>query len=94
MVPGTVTELSEHDRMILDLEKAAHTSADRDASCRCIDLPLEMYAVVLEGLVDTDAAYSYAPDVVERVRQLRAERFAFERRQGRWRYISHPAVST
>lgn len=48
-------------------------------------LPLEKYAVVLEGLVDTDAAYSYAPDVVERVRRLRAERFAFERRQGPWK---------
>lgn len=85
MVPGTVNELSEHDRMILDLEKTAHTSAARDALCRRIDLPPEKYADVLEGLVDTDAAYSYSPDVVERVRQLRAERFAFERRQGRWK---------
>lgn len=85
MVPGTVNELSTHDRMILDLEKTAHTVAVRDALCQCIDLSPEKYAVVLEGLVDTDAAYSYAPDVVDRVRQLRAERFAFERRQGRWK---------
>lgn len=85
MVPGTVNELSAHDRMILDLEKNEHTQAAREALCRRIDLPSEKYAVVLEGLVDTDAAYSYAPDVVERVRQLRAERFAFERQQGRWK---------
>ncbi len=85
MVPGTVNELSTHDRMILDLEKAAHTSADREALCQCINLSPEKYAVVLEGLVDTDAAYCYAPEVVGRVRQLRAERFAFERRQGRWK---------
>lgn len=87
MVPGTVNELSAHDRMILDLEKAAHTAAARDSLCRRIDLPTEKYAIVLEGLVDTDAAYSYAPDVVERVRRLRAERFAFERRQGRWKAV-------
>lgn len=85
MVPGTVHELSEHERLILDLEKTTHTVAARDALCRRINLPVEKYAVVLEGLVDTDAAYSYAPDVVERVRRLRAERFAFERRQGRWK---------
>lgn len=85
MVPGTVNELSAHDRMILDLEKTASSAAAREALCRRIDLPPEKYAVVLEGLVDTDAAYSYAPDVVERVRLLRAERFAFERRQGRWK---------
>ncbi|MCF2586121.1 DUF3263 domain-containing protein [Brevibacterium sp. UCMA 11752] len=85
MVPGTVNELSAHDRMILDLEKTKHTSAARDALCRHIELPLDKYTVVLEGLVDTDAAYSYAPDVVNRVRHLRAERFAFERRHGRWK---------
>ena len=85
MVPGTVNELSAHDRMILDLEKTAHTEIARDSLCRRIDLPAEKYSIVLEGLVDTDAAYSYAPDVVERVRRLRAERFAFERRQGRWK---------
>lgn len=85
MVPGTVNELSLHDRMSLDLEKTAHTAATREALCRRIDLPAEKYAVVLEGLVDTDAAYGFAPDVVERVRRLRAERFAFERRQGRWK---------
>ncbi|TGD13514.1 DUF3263 domain-containing protein [Brevibacterium sp. S111] len=85
MVPGTVSELSEHDRMILDLEKTAHTAAARHSLCRRIDLLPEKYTVALEGLADTDAAYSYAPDVVERVRQLRAERFAFERRQGRWK---------
>ncbi|WP_278189637.1 DUF3263 domain-containing protein [Brevibacterium sp. ZH18] len=83
MVPGTVNEPSEHDRMILDLEKTAHTSAARDALCRRIDLPPEKYAVVLEGLVDTDAAYRCSPDVVERVSQVRAEQFAFERQQGR-----------
>ncbi|AZL04408.1 MULTISPECIES: DUF3263 domain-containing protein [Brevibacterium] len=85
MVPGTVNELSAHDRMILDLEKTEHTSVAREALCRHIELPLDKYTVVLEGIVDTDAAYSYAPDVVERVRQLRAERFAFERRHGRWK---------
>lgn len=88
MVPGTVNELSEHDRMILDLEKTAPTAVACESLCRRIDLPAEKYAVVLEGLVDTDAAYSYAPDVVERVRRLRAERFAFERRQGRWKQRS------
>lgn len=87
MVPGTVNELSAHDRMILDLEKTAHTAAARVALCRRIDLSPEKYAIVLAGLVDTHAAYSYAPDVVERVRQLRAERFAFERRQGRWKRL-------
>lgn len=85
MVPGSVNELSAHDRMILDLEKTAHTSAARDAQCRFIELPPEKSTIVLEGLVDTDAAYGYAPDVVDRVRHLRAERFAFERRQGRWK---------
>lgn len=87
MVPGTVNELSAHDRMLLDLEKSSHTAAARKSLCRRIELPTEKYAVVLEGLVDADAAYSYAPAVVERVRQLRAERFAFERRQGRWKEL-------
>jgi hypothetical protein len=85
MVPGTVHELSEHDRLILDLEKTAHTTAAREALRRRINLPVEKYAVVLEGLVDTDAAYSCAADVAERVRRLRAERFTFECRQGRWK---------
>lgn len=89
MVPGTVNELPEHDRLILDLEKTEHTPAARDALCRRIDLPPEKYGVVLEGLVDTDATYSYAPDVVEWDRQLRAERFAFERRQGRRKAFLH-----
>ncbi|UVI37037.1 tyrosine-type recombinase/integrase [Brevibacterium spongiae] len=71
--------------MILDPEKTTHTVAARDALCRRINVPVEKYTVVLDGLVDTDAAYCYAPDVVERVRRLRAERFAFERRQGRWK---------
>lgn len=86
MVPGAVYELSKHDRMILDLEKSAHTPVDHDALCRHIDLPPEKYAIVLEGLLDTDAANSCAPDGVERVRHLRAEQFALERRQGRWRF--------
>lgn len=60
MVPATVNELSAHDRMILDPEKTAHTSTAREALCRRNDLPLGKYTVVLEGLVDTDAAYSYA----------------------------------
>lgn len=85
MVPGSANELSVHDRMILDLEKTACTEAARESLCRRIDLPTEKYSLVLEGLADTDAAYGYAPDVVERVRQLRAERFAFERRQRRWK---------
>lgn len=89
MAPGTVNELSAHDQLI-DLEKYQHTQAARDALCRRIDLPPEKYTVALEGLVDTDAAYSYAPDVVDRVRHLRAEQFAFERRQGRWKRPSGP----
>lgn len=36
-------------------------------------------------LADTDTAYSYALAVVDRVRRLRAERFAIERRQDRWK---------
>ena len=55
MGPGTVHELSEHERLILDLEKTTHTVAARDALCRRINLPVEKYAVVLKGLVDTDA---------------------------------------
>lgn len=89
MAPGTTNELSAHDRMILDLEKIAHTSADRDTLCRRIDLPPEKYAIALEGLVDTDAADSYALDVVKRVRLVRAELFAFERRQGRRKALLH-----
>lgn len=85
MVPGTVHELSEHDLLILDLEKHEPTAAGRHELCQRIELPAERYAIVLEGIVDTDVAYGYAPDVVERVRRLRAERFAFERRQGRWK---------
>ncbi|MDN5586039.1 MAG: hypothetical protein L0G69_05680 [Brevibacterium sp.] len=33
-------------------------------------------------MVDTDAAYSYAPDVVERVRRLRAERCSNDGKDG------------
>ncbi|MCF2588936.1 DUF3263 domain-containing protein [Brevibacterium sp. UCMA 11752] len=69
MVPGTVNELSAHDRLILVLEKTALSAAAREELCRRINLPVEKYTVVLEGLVDTDAAYSYAPDVVDRVRR-------------------------
>ncbi len=85
MVPGTVNELSAHDRMILDLEKSASTEVARVTLCRSIGLPVERYAAVLDGLVDTDAAFGYAPDVVDRIRRLRSERFAFERRKRRWR---------
>ncbi|WP_257904184.1 hypothetical protein [Brevibacterium linens] len=41
MVLGTVDEISEHDRLILDLEKTAHTVVARDALCRRINLPVE-----------------------------------------------------
>lgn len=46
MVPGTVNELSAHDRMILDLEKTEHTSVAREALCRHIELPLDKYTEV------------------------------------------------
>jgi len=77
MAPGTVHEFAMPDRLILDLETTTHTVAVRDALCWRINLSVEKYAVVLEGLVDTEANGSYAPDIVDRVRRLRAERFAF-----------------
>ncbi|MDK8436610.1 MULTISPECIES: DUF3263 domain-containing protein [unclassified Brevibacterium] len=50
-------------------------------------MPIERYSGVLEGLADSDAAYSYAPEVVTRGRRLRGERFAFERQQKRRRRL-------
>ena len=85
VVPGTVNELSAHDRMILDSERSQPSTAARLRLCQHIDLPVERYPAVLEGLADTDAAYCYAPAVVDRIRRLRAERFAFERQKRRWR---------
>ncbi|MCM1014155.1 MULTISPECIES: DUF3263 domain-containing protein [unclassified Brevibacterium] len=85
MVPGTVNELSAHDRMILDFERSPSSADTRVILCRRIELAVERYPAVLDGLADTDAAFSYAPDVVTRIRRLRSERFAFERRKGRWR---------
>ena len=58
MLPGTVNELSRHDRMILDLEKTDHSAAARDSSCQRIELPTERYHIMLKGLADTDAACS------------------------------------
>ncbi|WP_413336643.1 DUF3263 domain-containing protein [Brevibacterium sp. GP-SGM9] len=89
MVPGTVNELSEHDRLILDIEKTSPSHIERESLCERIGLPIGRYSGVLEGLADTDAAYGYAPFVVERVRRLRSERFAFERRQRRWQRLLH-----
>ena len=54
--------------------------------------PFGKSAIALAGLVNTNAVYGHAPDVVERVRRLRAERFAFERRQGRWKRHSNFAL--
>jgi hypothetical protein len=85
VIPGTVNELSAHDRMILDFERSPSSAATRMVLCRRIELAVERYSAVLEGLADTDAAFGYAPDVVTRIRRLRSERFAFERRKGRWR---------
>lgn len=87
VIPGNTRELSEHDRLILDLEKTCPSPADRQALCERIDLPFERYRAVLEGIADTDSAYSYAPTVVLTLRRIRAERFAFERRNRRWRAL-------
>lgn len=87
VIPGSTSKLSAHDRMILDVEKAHPSPADRRALCEQIDLPLERYRAVLDGIADTDPAYSYAPTVVLAVRRARAEKFAFERRSRRWRTL-------
>lgn len=85
MIPGSMHVLSLHDRMILDLEKRSPSSRQRDDLCVRIDLPRDRFEQVLEGLADTDAAYTYAPEVVRVIRHRRAEKFKFERRHGRWK---------
>lgn len=87
VAPGSANELSAHDRLILDLEKTSPSHRDREFLCERIGLPITRYSGVLDGLADTDVAYSYAPEVVTRVRRLRGERFAFERQQKRWRRL-------
>lgn len=66
-----------------------HTAGASETLTRRIYLPPEKYIVVFEGLVDIDAAYSYASDAVKRVRQFRPERYSFERRQGRSKAFIH-----
>lgn len=85
MIPGSRHVLSRHDRMILDLEKMSPNSRQRDDLCVRIGLPRDRFETVLEGLADTDAAYTYAPEVVRVIRHRRAEKFKFERRPGRWK---------
>ena len=84
MNTGSTHALSDHDRMILDLESDQPTEAKRRALCERINLPFDRYPAVLDGLADTEAAYAYAPDVVRAVRGIRQEKFAFERRNRRW----------
>lgn len=84
MKRGRTHALSDHDQMILDVERDRPTEAKRRALCERIGLPFDRYAAVLDGLADTEAAYAYAPDVVRAVRRLRQERFSFERRNRRW----------
>ena len=84
---GSTHALSDHDRMILDVEGGGPTEAKRRALCERIGLPFDRYPAVLDGLADTEAAYAYAPDVVSAVRRIRQEKFAFERRNRRWSKI-------
>lgn len=76
-------DLSGRGRLIVVLEKTVHAAAAGETLSRRIYLPPEKHILVFEGPVDLDVAYSYAPDAVKRVRQLLAERYSFERRQGR-----------
>lgn len=85
MISGSAQNLSDHDRLILDLEGNSPTPDGRRCLCSRIGLDLDRYAVVLDGLADTDAAYAYAPDVVRSIREARSERFRFYRRSGRWK---------
>ncbi|WP_167951304.1 DUF3263 domain-containing protein [Brevibacterium marinum] len=89
MIAGDAQQLSAHDRMILDVECGSPTPAARRLLCDRIDLAPERYDTVLNGLADTDAAYSYAPEVVRTVRHSRAERFRFYRRARRWTTWDH-----
>lgn len=89
MIAGDAQQLSAHDRMILDVERGSPTPTARRLLCDRIDLNPERYDTVLDGLADTDAAYSYAPEVVRAVRQARSERFRFYRRAGRWKTGDH-----
>ena len=85
MNAGSAQDLSDHDRLILDLERKSPSPEDRRSLCARIDLKPERYAAVLDGLADLDAAYAYAPDIVRTIREARSERFRFSRRGGRWR---------
>lgn len=85
MISGSAQTLSDHDRLILDLEGNSPTLEGRRRLCRQIGVDPERYPLVLDGLADTDAAYAYAPDLVRSIRAARSERFRFYRRNGRWR---------
>ena len=85
MIPGSMHVLSLHDRMILDLDKMSPSSRQRDDLCARIDLAPDRFETVLEGLANTDATYTYAPEVVRVIRHRRAEKFKFEKRHGRWK---------
>lgn len=87
MNTGSTHALSDHDRMILDVESDRPTEAKRRALCARISLPFDRYPAVLDGLADTEAAYAYAPEVVRAVRRIRQEKFGFERRKHRWSKI-------
>ncbi|MGO2644182.1 DUF3263 domain-containing protein [Brevibacterium aurantiacum] len=89
MIAGSTQELSADDRIILDLESDSPTPLTRRTLCDRLELTNERYETVLDGLADTDAAYSYAPRLVRTIREARNERFKFYRRSGRSRTWSN-----
>ena len=73
---GTVDELDERDRDMLDFEREwwKYAGAKEQAIKARFDLSTTRYYELLNRLIDRDEAVTYDPMLVKRLRRLRAQR--------------------
>lgn len=65
--------LSDLERAILDLEKSCR-GGDKSAAIRALGVSEPRYYLILNGLLDREAALAAEPALVSRLRRLRDER--------------------
>lgn len=68
--------LSERDRMLLEFERQwwKYAGAKENAIRELFDMSATRYYQVLNALIDSEAALTFDPMLVKRLRRMRAER--------------------
>lgn len=71
-----VEGLSERDRMLLEFERQwwKYAGAKENAIRELFDMSATRYYQVLNALIDSEAALTFDPMLVKRLRRMRAER--------------------